>query len=120
MMGECDDGEVARGDSVAPKGFVETETDVPDEGPGEASAEKNDCETSERRTDARFWLFVKVSPFCSSSHLRPTLLPTLSIHDETGCTARAPMPGIDGGGSPEDKLMLERFPARAVGAGVMG
>ncbi len=33
---------------------------VPDEDAGEAKAEKNDCETSERMIDARFWLFVNL------------------------------------------------------------
>lgn len=48
------EGDVERGESVAANGLEETDTDVPDEGPGEARAEKNVCDTSERIIDARF------------------------------------------------------------------
>lgn len=62
-----------------------------------------------------------MSPFCNSSHLRPTLLPTVSIHVDTGDTASAPMPGIDaGGGRPEDKLRLARFAERVLLADAIG
>lgn len=54
------------------------------DGVGEARAAKNDCDTSERRRDARFWDLVNASPFWISSHLRPTLEPTLPIHADTG------------------------------------
>jgi len=37
-----------------------------------ASAEKMDCDTSERINEARFWPLQKVSPFCSSANLNPT------------------------------------------------
>lgn len=61
---DCVDGDAESGESgesEAAKGLDETDAKLADAGPGEASAEKNDCETSERRTDARFWLFVKLS-----------------------------------------------------------
>lgn len=53
-------GDVESGESVAENGFDEIETELPDAGPGDASAENSDCETSESSTDARFWLFVNL------------------------------------------------------------
>jgi len=37
-----------------------------------ASAEKIDCDTSERISEARFWLLENLSPLCSSANLDPT------------------------------------------------
>lgn len=39
----------------------------------------------------------------------------VSIHEDTGCPANTPMPGIVGGGRPDDRLRLDRFIARVLG-----
>lgn len=62
-IGDSPEGEDESGERVAAKGLEEMDTEVPD-AVGDARAEKKDCDTSESRSDARFWLFVNLwEPF---------------------------------------------------------
>jgi len=85
-----EDGLAERGERVARNGFVDMDIEALAgggdivEGECDPRAANMDWETSEMRTEARFCDLEKVSVFCMSSHLFPTLLPTLPTHDDTG------------------------------------
>jgi hypothetical protein len=129
-------GEAARGlkydGIVGGVDGVEADVDTEDESRGGDEmeiAEAMDCDMSERRSDARFWLLEKLyildsrqwrgkgrnkqtylDPRCSSSHF----LPTLPTHEETAggdaaATASDPKPGMDDMGGNADPFMVALF-----------
>ena len=61
--GDAAVGDAPRGESAAPNGFEETETDVEacwEEGAAGVSAAKSELAASEKRSEARFWLLVNL------------------------------------------------------------
>lgn len=65
----CGDGEAAKGcEAVDLLGCAREWVEDGEEGLGEESAAKRDWETSERRREARFWLFENLSEFVELSH----------------------------------------------------
>jgi len=93
---------VCVGDIEATNGFVDIDTPTTGDTVGADHAVSRDWDTSANNTDARFWLFVKASVRCSSSHFFPTVP---STHEGVP-DGRVPSPGIDDIGNTGD------FPSR--------
>lgn len=107
-------GEAERG--LKYEGDVDVEVEAEENSGGEEIeiAEAIDCDMSDSRREARFWLLEKVDPRCSSSHF----LPTVPIHAETtggevAATARDPKPGMDDTGGNADPFMVALFALEA-------